>query len=113
MTTEARPWGKYTILFTGTDCQVKRIEILPGRRLSLQSHQFRAEHWLITSGFGTAQVGDEMFEVKPGSTVDIPILTKHRISSSPNSTLVFIEVQTGISFDELDIERFEDDFGRA
>jgi mannose-6-phosphate isomerase-like protein (cupin superfamily) len=113
MISEDRPWGRYTILYTGPDCQVKRIEVAPGKRLSLQSHQFRAEHWFIVSGTGTAQVGDSTFAIKPGDTIDISILEKHRISADENGTLSFIEVQTGSSFDEQDIVRHQDDFGRS
>ena len=113
MISEDRPWGRYTILYTGPDCQVKRIEVAPGKRLSLQSHQFRAEHWFIVSGTGTAQVSDSTFVVKPGDTIDISIGEKHRISADENGTLSFIEVQTGSSFGELDIVRYADDFGRA
>jgi mannose-6-phosphate isomerase-like protein (cupin superfamily) len=113
MTTENRPWGNYTILFTGDDCQVKRIEVQPGKRLSLQSHKYRAEHWFIVSGSGSAQMGERVFPVNEGDTIDIPIGEKHRISASEDSKVVFIEVQTGTSFDELDIVRYEGDFGRA
>ena len=113
MISEDRPWGRYTILYTGSDCQVKRIEVAPGKRLSLQSHQFRAEHWFIVSGTGAAQVSDSTFEVKPGDTINISIREKHRLSADENGTLSFIEVQTGSSFDEQGIFRLADDFGRA
>ena len=113
MISEDRPWGRYTILYTGPDCQVKRIEVAPGKRLSLQSHQFRAEHWFNVSGTGTAQVGDSTFGIKPGDTIDISIGEKHRISADKNGSLSFIEIQTGSSFDEQDIVRYADDFGRA
>jgi mannose-6-phosphate isomerase len=113
MISEDRPWGRYTILYTGPDCQVKRIEVAPGKRLSLQSHKFRAEHWFIVSGKGMVQVGDLIFEVTNGDTIEIPIRVKHRISANKNELLAFIEVQTGLSFDENDIFRFEDDFGRS
>jgi mannose-6-phosphate isomerase-like protein (cupin superfamily) len=112
MISEDRPWGRYTILYTGPHCQVKRIEVAPGKRLSLQSHQFRAEHWFIVTGTGTAQVGESTIEVEPGDTIDMSIGEKHRISAGENGTLTFIEVQTGSSFDEQDIVRYEDDFGR-
>ena len=112
MITEDRPWGCYTVLYTGTDCQVKRLEVQPGKRLSLQSHQFRAEHWFIFSGNGEAQVGELTKSVSSGDHIDVPIGVKHRISNNSNTLLVFIELQTGTSFDESDITRYEDDFGR-
>jgi len=91
---------------------VKRIEVQPGKRLSLQSHQFRAEHWFIVSGTGTAQVDESIFEIKSEDSIYIPIGVKHRISAGDNALLTFIEVQTGTSFDERDIVRIQDDFGR-
>ena len=108
-----RPWGNYEVLFTGTDCQVKRIEVSPGKRLSLQSHMFRAEHWFIVSGNGIAIIGDQMKEITSGEAIDIPIGVKHRIAADETSPVVFVEVQTGYSFEEDDIIRYEDDFGRS
>jgi mannose-6-phosphate isomerase-like protein (cupin superfamily) len=113
MTTESRPWGRYTILDTKDDCQVKRIEVEPGKRLSLQSHQFRAEHWFIVAGTATAQVGESISQVTIGQAIDVLTGVKHRIANTSESLLVFIEVQTGSSFDEDDIVRYDDDFGRA
>jgi len=112
MTTEERPWGKYSILHSSSEFQVKIIEVNPGKRLSLQSHQFRAEHWFIVSGTGIATVGDNVTNVAAGDTIDIPVLVKHRISADEKAVLTFIEVQTGQSFEEEDIVRYEDDFGR-
>ena len=113
MNTEKRPWGHYEVLYSGIDCQVKRIEIEPGKRISLQSHKFRNEHWFITSGKGTVQINEQIRSINAGDMVDIPIGTKHRVAASDGFTLSFIEVQTGVSFDELDIIRYDDDYGRA
>jgi mannose-6-phosphate isomerase-like protein (cupin superfamily) len=110
---ETRPWGNYTVLQEGENYQVKRLVINPGKRISLQSHQFRAEHWFIVSGAGIAEVDGVATTVKPGDSVDIPVGLKHRISCSDIVPLTFIEVQTGTSFSETDITRFEDDFGRS
>lgn len=112
MHSEERPWGSYTILHTDENCQVKKLVVNPGKRISLQSHQFRAEHWFIVSGHGTAELDGQDVEVHPGDSVDVPIGSKHRISCETSEPLVFIEVQTGSSFDENDIVRFQDDFGR-
>jgi mannose-6-phosphate isomerase-like protein (cupin superfamily) len=81
-------------------------------RLSLQSHKYRAEHWFIVSGSGLVQLENEVISVQQGNSVDIPIGAKHRITCTSDDPLVFVEVQTGISFDENDITRYEDDFGR-
>ena len=84
----------------------------PGKRISLQSHKFRAEHWFIASGQGVAELDGKEIVVGPGDSIDVPIDSKHRISCYKSDPLVFIEVQTGLSFAEDDIVRFEDDFGR-
>lgn len=84
----------------------------PGKRISLQSHEFRAEHWFIVSGRRTAELDYSEMSLKPGDSIDVPIGAKHRISCGESSPLIFIEVQTGSSFAEDDIVRYEDDFGR-
>lgn len=108
-----RPWGTYQIIHADHNCQVKKLVVNPGKRLSLQSHEYRAEHWFVVSGTGFAQVNGEEIPLGPGDSVDIPVLSQHRITSDGEQDLVFIEVQTGSSFDEIDIVRYEDDFGRA
>jgi mannose-6-phosphate isomerase-like protein (cupin superfamily) len=112
MTHEERPWGSFTVLHTDSRHQVKKLVVNPGMRLSLQSHKYRAEHWFIVSGSGLVQLENEVISVQQGNSVDIPIGAKHRITSTSDDPLVFVEVQTGISFDENDITRYEDDFGR-
>ena len=112
MNFEERPWGNYTILHTDENCQVKKLIVNPGRRISLQSHEFRAEHWFIVSGQGIAELDGKEISVGPGDSIDVPIGSKHRISSTRVSPLVFIEVQTGSSFVEEDIVRYADDYNR-
>ena len=113
MTSEnVRPWGHYEVLQSDNHHQVKCVWINPGKRLSYQRHQFRAEHWLIISGHAEVTLDDVTINLGPGESIDIPIMAKHRISA-PSDEVVFVEVQTGTSFDEDDIERFEDDYGRA
>jgi mannose-6-phosphate isomerase len=113
MNFEERPWGNYTVLHTDDNCQVKKLVVNPGKRISLQSHEFRAEHWFIVSGQGIAELDGKEIEVRPGDAVDVPIGSKHRISCRETDPLVFIEVQTGSSFAEDDIRRYEDDYGRS
>ena len=112
MNFDQRPWGNYAILYTDENCQVKKLFVNPGKRVSLQSHKFRAEHWFIVSGEGTAEVNGKEIPVGPGDSIDVPIGSKHRISSGEQGALIFIEVQTGSSFAEEDIVRYDDDFGR-
>lgn len=113
MNFEERPWGNYTVLHTEETCQVKKLVINPGMRISLQSHKFRAEHWFIVSGQGTAEVDGKEIYIGPGDSIDIPIGSKHRITCDKSEPLIFVEVQTGTLFTEEDIVRYEDDFGRV
>ncbi|HCV86975.1 MAG TPA: mannose-6-phosphate isomerase [Deltaproteobacteria bacterium] len=111
--TDQRPWGHYTVLANEKDHKVKRIVVQPGKRLSLQRHQHRAEHWYVVKGEARVTLDESENILSAGSAVDIPIRTKHRIENTGSDELVFIEVQTGSYFGEDDIERFDDDFGRA
>jgi mannose-6-phosphate isomerase len=110
---EERPWGNYTVLYSDETCQVKKLVVNPGKRISLQSHKFRAEHWFVVRGQGITQLDGAEIILNPGDSIDIPIESKHRISCNSEMDLVFIEVQTGSSFEEDDIVRYQDDFGRS
>ena len=107
-----RPWGYFEILGNASAFQVKLIHVNAGKRLSLQSHKYRAEHWFIVSGEAIVQKGDQVFVLNGGHSIDISQGEIHRISAPIESDVEFIEVQTGSNFDEDDIVRFEDDFGR-
>ena len=108
-----RPWGNYVVLADNTDHKVKRINVLPGKRLSLQRHRRRSEHWHIIRGKAIVTLDSDEISLGPGDSVDIPTMTAHRIANPGTEPLVFIEVQRGDYFGEDDIERFEDDFGRV
>lgn len=110
---DRRPWGSYTVLDEGENYKVKRIEVLPGKRLSYQRHQHRAEHWYVARGTAKVTLNDEEILVTANQAIDIPLRSKHRVENCEDELLVFIEVQTGDYLGEDDIERFEDDFGRA
>ena len=111
---EERPWGGYEILSEDRhDHKVKRITVKPGKRLSLQYHGRRREHWIIISGSALVRVGEEEVELGSAQTIDIPHRTAHRIENIGNDDLVFVEVQQGDYFGEDDIVRIEDDFGRV
>jgi mannose-6-phosphate isomerase len=108
-----RPWGKFIVLDEGENFKVKRLDVLPGMRLSYQSHTRRSEHWFIVRGTGKVTLNGEEILVKSGEAVDIPVGTAHRVENpSESELLVFVETQTGDYFGEDDITRFEDDFGR-
>jgi mannose-6-phosphate isomerase len=110
---EYRPWGYYEILEDKDDHKVKRITVYPGKRLSLQRHQRRQEHWYFISGEGVVTLDTVEVPVQAGKSVDINFATVHRVSNTGTDELRFIEVQRGDYFGEDDIERLEDDFGRS
>ncbi len=112
-TTTLRPWGSFTLLADQADHKVKRVTIKPGAALSLQLHHHRSETWTFVSGRGEVTLNERTFEVGPEQTVFIPVRSKHRVRNTGREPLVFIETQTGTSFDESDIVRFEDQYGRV
>ncbi len=107
-----RPWGTYSVLDEAADHKVKRIVVHPGKRLSYQRHEKRAEHWFVVAGTGTVTLDGTDLEVGAGTAVDIDFGAAHRVANTGGEDLVFIEVQRGTYFGEDDIERLEDDFGR-
>ncbi len=108
-----RPWGYYVVLSVCDDCKVKRIVVHPGKRLSLQRHLRRSEHWHFVKGEGLVTRDGEQIPVKVGDSMDIPLGSLHRIRNLGQSDLVVIEIQRGEYFGEDDIERVDDDFGRS
>jgi len=111
-TSETRPWGSYTILHKETNYLVKRIEVLPGESLSLQSHNHRSEHWTVVSGVAQVQIGETSQTLNANQFVEIPKGAKHRLTNPDETTLIIIEVQLGDKLDEDDITRYEDKYGR-
>ena len=110
---DIRPWGMYEVLVEGEGYKVKRIEVKPGHRLSLQMHDKRAEHWVIVQGSALVTIGDREMMLGTNDDVVIPIRTKHRVANPGDSLLIFIEVQCGSYLGEDDIKRFEDDYNRT
>lgn len=110
---DRRPWGSFTVLDEGKDYKVKRIEVLPGKRLSYQKHSKRAEHWVVVQGMAKVTLNDEEFIVRNGEAIDINVGSAHRVENPGDETLIFIEVQRGSYLGEDDIVRLQDDFGRA
>lgn len=111
---DERPWGSFTVLDENDNYKVKRIEVLPGKRLSYQRHQKRAEHWYVVKGTAKVTLDGKDIIVNAGKFIEIGKGTAHRVENPDESVvLIFIEVQTGSYFGEDDIERLEDDFGRA
>lgn len=111
---EERPWGSFTILDEGENYKVKRLEVLPGKRLSYQRHSHRSEHWFVVRGTAKVTLNGSEILVKAGEALDVPVGTAHRIENPPDfERLILIETQTGDYFGEDDIERLDDDFGRT
>src|SRR5258705_8776471 len=110
---DERPWGSYTVLDEAAVYKVKRLEVRPDSRLSYQRHQRRAEHWFVVSGHAEVTLDDVAHLLGPGQAIDIPVGAAHRVANVGADALVFIEVQQGDYLGEDDIERLQDDFGRA
>jgi mannose-6-phosphate isomerase-like protein (cupin superfamily) len=110
---DVRPWGRYVILEESDGYKVKRIEVNPGRRLSLQSHRQRQEQWTVVRGQALVTRGQDQYPLTPGESIHIPREALHRVANPGTGLLVFIEVQTGDYLGEDDITRYEDDYKRV
>ena len=108
-----RPWGTYTVLEDTAGYKIKRIEVKPGKRLSLQKHFHRNEHWIVVSGTATVTVGDKKIYVRPNESTYIKMGEIHRLENEGKIPVVMIEVQVGEYTGEDDIIRIEDDFNRS
>lgn len=108
-----RPWGYYIVILDQEDLKIKKIIVYPHKRLSLQSHKRRSEHWHVVSGEAIVTLDDDRIHLKAGGSVDIPTGAKHRVENPAEEELSFVEVQRGDYFGEDDIERYEDDYGRV
>ena len=117
MSQTIRPWGLFEVLHTssktGPTFQIKKLVVNPNSKLSLQSHEYRSEHWVVIEGEGKAVIGEDTIVLGPNTHVFVPRKVKHRLMNPTNKRLVLIEVQTGITVDENDIVRYEDDYNRA
>jgi mannose-1-phosphate guanylyltransferase len=107
-----RPWGSYTVLEDSLGYKIKRIEVKAGKRLSLQKHFHRNEHWIVVSGTATVTVGDEVKLVRPNESTYIKIGEVHRLENEGKIPVILIEAQVGEYTGEDDIVRIEDDFER-
>ena len=110
--TAFRPWGSYTLL-EENGYKIKRITVKPGKRISLQRHYHRSEHWIVVKGTARIIVDGKEILLKKGESTFVPAGSLHRIENPGKIPLEIIEVQIGEYLEEDDIERFEDDFGRA
>ena len=113
ITTEKRPWGTFEQFTYNELSTVKILKVLPGKRLSLQSHQHRQEMWIALDNGVVTEVDGKKMILKAGQRITIPQGARHRLSSAPTAStaLRVLEISFG-TFDEQDITRYEDDFGR-
>lgn len=117
--TETRPWGSFTVLKDEPNYKLKQLMAKPGNRLSLQRHQHREEHWMVIRGQAEVTLDDRQIRLQPGEYIKIPRHSWHRLANPADSTnpeaepVEIIELQLGDYFGEDDIERREDDYGRA
>jgi mannose-6-phosphate isomerase-like protein (cupin superfamily) len=107
------PWGKWEVLLEEPSYKVKRVTVLPGKRLSYQKHLRRSEHWMVVEGKGLVNLDNKEIHIEKGNTLDIAREVAHRITNVGEEDLTFIEIQQGEYFGEDDIIRLEDDYGRA
>jgi len=107
-----RPWGWYQVLSQSSVSAVKILCVKPGERLSLQTHRKRSETWIPLDDGLEAQIGDELIELKAYNSYEVPVGVKHRLINSNWHEIEVIELITG-AYDENDISRIEDDYGRS
>ncbi len=106
------PWGMWEVLLDEPTYKVKRITVLPGKRLSYQKHFKRREHWMVVEGEGVVTVDGKDVHLSQGEAIDIAQEDAHRMANNGGVNLVFIEIQQGEYFGDDDIVRLEDDYGR-
>lgn len=109
---EYRPWGKFQNLLNEQYCKVKKITVFPKKRLSLQYHNFRSEHWLVVNGTANVYLNGTQLILNPGDSVDIPVKSHHYIENKKKDNLTIIETQLGSYFGEDDIVRLDDPYSR-
>ena len=107
-----RPWGSFEIINEGEEYIVKKIIVNPGGQLSLQSHEYRSEHWLIAKGNAEVIINEETFNLFENQHIFIPQGAKHRLSNRGDKNLIVIEMWFGDNLDENDIKRYEDIYKR-
>jgi len=107
------PWGRWSVLETGDNFQVKLLEVDPGQRLSYQRHQHREEHWVVLSGTATVTNRGRTSTVSRTGTTFMEKMVPHRVENRGDVPLLILESQFGDYLGEDDIERLEDDYGRV
>jgi mannose-6-phosphate isomerase len=107
----SRPWGTFFQYANNEDCTVSLMTVLPGQRLSLQSHTGRAELWIVIDNGAIVQVGDDISEYKAGDQIWIPANERHRLTNESETPIRVLEVAFG-NWQQEDIKRYDDDYKR-
>ena len=108
-----RPWGTFQVIKESSTFKIKIITVNPHSRLSYQSHEHRRETWVVTQGVAHVTLDDVVTQLLAYEQIHIPCKSKHRLENRGAAKLVIIEIQEGESFEEEDIVRYEDDYGRS
>lgn len=110
--TETRPWGFYKVIAEGKNFKTKIIHVNAGQKLSVQSHNYRSEHWIVVTGIANVILNDKEFILNIGQNIDINVNDIHSLANNTNDDLEIIEVQMGEILSEEDIIRYSDIYGR-
>lgn len=108
-----RPWGRWQVLDVMPQSIIKKIQVEPGQRLSLQRHQHRSETWTISEGVATVECDGVITVLHVGESIHLPLGCIHRVTNNENQILTFVEIQMGDFLAESDVERLEDDYHRV
>lgn len=108
-----RPWGFFTVIAKGDDFLIKIIHVNQGQKLSLQSHNYRTEHWSVVKGVAKVILNENEYILKTGESIDIPLKSKHSLQNPFKEELEIVEIQRGNPLSEEDIIRYQDMYGRV
>lgn len=108
-----RPWGWYETVSESGGHKIKRIQVLAGQKISLQTHRLRSEHWVVVRGTARITLDDRVFDLMPGGHCDIAVGQVHRLANMTADAVEIVELQFGANLAEDDIVRLQDDYGRS
>ena len=107
-----KPWGYFQVLDSQAGYLIKKIFVKPDSKLSLQSHKYRSEHWIVTKGIANVIIEKNEYILQINESIYVPLGSKHRLENNTKKDLIIIEVQIGDTLTEDDIIRYEDIYGR-
>ena len=108
----SKPWGSFQVIEVGEKYIIKRMIVKPGGKLSLQSHQHRAEHWIVVKGEAEVTIEEDITILHSGEYILVPLHAKHRLANNYSEDLIIIEIWYGDNLEEKDIIRYEDIYNR-